>query len=158
MKLKTTLGALALTTAMMAPALANAKNVTITTDLANYGGRGAYLAYYVTDASGAYVGTVWMSGGRSKYYKHLSGWVRASGYNVRDLNGVTGASVGSGRSLKLTMNLSDKLFDAGYTLHVDAAAENFRESPNDVAIPLTTKGAGQASRGRRYVARLQYDF
>ncbi|WP_417606066.1 DUF2271 domain-containing protein [Primorskyibacter flagellatus] len=59
------------------PGLAMARPVTLTTTLNNYGGDGAYLALYVTDASSAYVGSLWMAGGKSKYYEHLSDWLRA---------------------------------------------------------------------------------
>ena len=69
---------------------------------------------------------------------------------------ITGASVGSGRNLEITLDLKDALFDAGYTLHVDAAAEDMRESPNDVVVPLTTDGAGKPVKGRRYVSTLSY--
>lgn len=113
MKLETFLAALAMTTALTLPAMANAASVTFTTNMKSYGGNGAYLAYYVTDAQGKYVGSLWMAGGRARYYQHLSGWYRASGGNTNDINGITGASVGSGRSLKITLDLADTLFDAG---------------------------------------------
>ena len=123
--MKRILAALALTTAITAPGLALARPVTLTTTLADYGGRGAYLAIYVTDPSGAYAGSLWMAGGKSKYYKHLSDWAR---------------------------------FDAGYTLHVDAAVEDMRDSPDEIALPLTSEGAGKAVRGRRYIADFSYAF
>ena len=47
------------------------------------------------------------------------------------MDGITGASVGSGRNLELTLDQADALFGAGYTLHVDAAAEDMRDSPNE---------------------------
>ena len=150
--------ALALTTAIISPGLAAARPVTLTANLAQYGGPGAYLAIYVTDASGAYAGSLWMAGGRSRYYRHLSDWSRLTGGDVAQVDGITGASVGSGRSLELTMDIADALFDAGYTLHIDAAAENKRESPNEVAVPLTTQGAGQPVQGRRYIADFSYAF
>ena len=93
-----------------------ARPVTLTTTLNTYGGDGAYLALYVTDASGAYVGSLWMAGGKSKYYEHLSDWYRAT------------------------------------------AVEDMRDSPNDVAVPLTTDGAGTPVTGRRYVASFAYDM
>ena len=34
---------------------------------------------YVTDATGSYVGSLWMAGGKSKYYEHLIDWYRATG-------------------------------------------------------------------------------
>ena len=66
-------------------------------------------------------------------------------------HGITGASVGAGRKLKITLNLQDALFDAGYTLHIDAAAENMCESPDDVVLPLTSDAFGKSVSGRRYI-------
>ena len=156
--MKPLLAALALTTALIAPGLALARPVTLTTNLSDYGGRGAYLAIYVTDPSGAYAGSLWMAGGKSKYYKHLSDWTRFTGGDVGQVDGITGASVGAGRSLELTMDLADALFDAGFTLHVDAAVEDMRDSPNEIAVPLGTAGAGQPVQGRRYIADFTYSF
>lgn len=156
--MKTLLAALAMTTALTLPGVAAARPVTLTTELSPYGGNGAYLALYVTDASGAYVGSLWMAGGKSKYYEHLSDWYRATAGDTAQIDGITGASVGAGRTLEITLDLADALFDAGYVLHIDAAVEDMRDSPNEVAVPLTTEGAGQPVPGRRYVARFRYDM
>ena len=93
--MKSLLAALALTTALTLPSLASAKPVTLTTTLNNYGGDGAYLALYVTDATGAYAGSLWMAGPKSKYYEHLGDWFRATNGNPAEINGITGASVGA---------------------------------------------------------------
>jgi hypothetical protein len=156
--MKPFLSALALSTALVAPGLALARPVTLTVNMAQYGGPGAYLAIYVTDPSGAYAGSLWMAGGKSKFYKHLSDWAQFSGGDVAQVDGITGASVGSGQKLELSMDLADALFDAGYTLHIDAAAEEMRDSPNEISVPLTAAGAGQAVSGRRYIADFSYGF
>ena len=156
--IKTILAALALTTALSFPAVAMAKPVTLTAKLKDYGGNNAYLALYVTDKNNAYAGSLWVAGSRSRYFEHLAGWYRATGGDMAQINGITGASVGSGRTLEITLDLQDALFDAGYTLHIDAAAENMRESPNDVVVPLTTADAGKAVKGRRYVSSFSYSM
>ena len=156
--MKSLLATLALTTALTLPSLALARPVTLTTTLTNYGGDGAYLALYVTDPSGAYAGSLWMAGGKSKYYEHLADWYRATAGDPAQINGITGASVGAGRSLEITLDLADALFDAGYTLHIDAAVEEMRDSPNEIAVPLTAAGAGQPVKGRRYIASFRYDL
>ncbi len=156
--MKSLLATLALTTALTLPSLALARPVTLTTTLTNYGGDGAYLALYVTDPSGAYAGSLWMAGGKSKYYEHLTDWYRATAGDPAQINGITGASVGAGRSLEITLDLADALFDAGYTLHIDAAVEEMRDSPNEIAVPLTAAGAGQPVKGRRYIASFRYDM
>lgn len=154
--MRSLLAALAMTTALTLPGLAMARPVTLTTTLNAYGGDGAYLAFYVTDPQGAYAGTLWMAGGKSKYYSHLTDWHRATGGDPAQINGITGASVGAGRTLEITLDLADALFDAGYTIHVDAAVEDMRDGPNEIAVPLTTSGAGVVAPGRRYVASFAY--
>jgi len=156
--MKSLLAALAMTTALTLPGLAMARPVTLTAELSSYGGDGAYLALYVTDPQGKYAGTLWVAGRKSKYYEHLSGWHRASGGNAAEINGITGASVGAGRTLEISLDLADTLFDAGYTLHVDVAVEDMRDSPNEVTVPLTTAGAKTPVRGRRYVSTVTYSF
>lgn len=156
--MKSVLAALAVTTALTFPAAALARPVTLTTTLKDYRGNGAYLAIYVTDARGVYMGSLWMAGGNSRYYRHLIDWERATGGSLREINGITGASVGSGRKLSVTLNLADALFDAGYQLHIDAAVENMRESPSEVVVPLTASGAGKPVRGRRYVSSFAYSM
>ena len=97
-------------------------------------------------------------GEKVQYYPHLSRWMRGAGPQSVPLDGITGASVGAGRSLEITFDLADALFDAGYTLHIDAAVEEMRDSPNEIAVPLTSDGAGKPVKGRRYVASFQYDM
>ncbi|PPJ49041.1 DUF2271 domain-containing protein [Rhizobium sp. KAs_5_22] len=154
--MKSLLAMLAVTTALTLPGLAMAGQVTFTTTLSNYGGDGAYLAYYVTDAQGKYAGSLWMAGGKARYYEHLSGWYRATGGDNAEINGITGASVGAGRSLKITLDLADMLFDAGYQLHIDSAVEDMRDSPNEIVVPLTSSGSGQTVKGKRYIADFTY--
>ncbi len=156
--MKKILSCLALSTALALPGLANARPVTLVTTLKNYNGDGAYLAFYITDASGAYVSTLWVAGKKSKYYKHLSDWYRATGGKSPQIKGISGASVGAGRSLEVTVDLADALFDAGYNIAIDAAVEDMRDSPAELSLPLTTAGAGKPVAGQQYVSRFTYDL
>lgn len=140
------------------PALAHSRPVTLTAQLKNYGGDGAYLAAYLTDAKGAYAGTLWVAGGKAKYHKHLSDWNRLSSGDAKRLNGVTGASVGAGRTLKVTADLADALIDAGYEIRIDAAAEDMRDSPSEIRVPLTTTNAGKPHAGKQYLQSLTFQL
>jgi len=144
--------------ALAIPAMAQAKTVTVTTQLKDYGGDGAYMAVYLTDANGDYVQTLWVAGRKAKYYKHLSDWNRLSASDSNRLAGVTGASVGEGRSLKVTADLADALIDAGYELRVDAAVEDMRDSPSEIRVPLTNAEAGKPHAGKQYVQSLTYQI
>ncbi len=140
------------------PAVADARPVVLTTQLQNYGGNGAYLAFYITDAAGKYRKTLWVAGPKAKYYKHLSDWARGSGLKASEFDGISGASVGSGKALKVTVEVADALIDAGFEIRVDSAVEDGRDSPADARTPLTKQGAGKPVKGRGYIQSFTYDL
>lgn len=150
--------ALLLIPALAASMPASAREVTFSAELKPYYGDGAYLALYVTDDKGQYQGTLWVAGGKSKYYRHLRHWARGSNLSRSEYDGLTGASVQSGRTLTVTVDLADKLFDGGYQVRIDSAVEDLRDAPSDVVVPLTRDGAGTPVSGRGYVKSLRYDF
>mgnify|MGYP001015619867 FL=1 len=154
--MKKTALSLMLAGAIALPGLAQARPVTLSTQLKNYGGEGAYLAVYVTDAQGKYQKTLWVSGKKAKYYKNLRDWARGSGLKSAEFDGVSGASVGSGRTLKVTVELADALIDAGYEIRIDSAVEDGRDYPAEVRTPLTKAGSGQSAAGRGYVQTFTY--
>lgn len=149
---------LILASCVAVPGMAEARPVTLTTQLQNYGGEPAFLAFYLTDAKGQYKKTLWVAGRKAKHYKNLRDWARGSGLKTAEFDGVTGASVGSGKTLKVTVELADALIDAGYEIRVDSAVEDHRDNPADVRAPLTTTGAGKPVAGRGYIKSFQYSM
>lgn len=149
---------IALAATVLLPAFAQARDVTFTTQLKNYGGDGAYLAIYLVKADGQYQQTLWIAGKKAKYYKSLSGWASGSGQQSSEYDGRTGASLSSGRSLKITVDLDDQFFDSGYEVRVDTAVEDMRENRADVTVALTTNDAGKSFSGRGYVKSFSYSF
>ena len=136
----------------------SAREIAMTTELKNYGGDGAYLAIYLTNAAGQYQQTLWVAGQKSKYYKHLSGWARGSGLRSSEYDGLTGASVASGKTLTITLDLADAYIDSGFQLRVDSAVEDMRDNRNDIVVPLTSEGVGKPAAGRGYVKAFTYSF
>lgn len=139
---------LMLATALVAPAVAMARDVTIETSLVQYSGHPAYLAVYLANPDGSYNSTLWVSGQKSKYFGDLRGWARAaSSAGSLNLDGITGASVGGGQTLTVHANLADTLLDAGYQIHVDTAVENGGQYADDAVIPLTSTPATATGTG-----------
>lgn len=141
--------------AALVPNFAQARPIRLTATLQNYGGGGAYLAVYVTDAQGKVHSTLAVAGPKAKYHRDLPAWYRATGGRF---DGVTGASVGSGRTLRVSVEIADALIDAGYQVRVDSAVENGRSVSADVIAPLTSAGSGQAVPGKGYVKTLTIDM
>lgn len=155
--MKFVLPLVAATGALLAPMMAQARQVTFETTLKNYGGNGAFVVLYVTDAAGKYKGTLWMSGAQPKYW-HLSDWQRLSGGRVSEIDGITGASIGSGKTLKISLDLADAMIDAGYVVHVDTAVEDGRDNPSEIVTPLATSSSGVTAAGKGYVKTFKTTF
>ncbi|MBZ0070763.1 MAG: DUF2271 domain-containing protein [Thiohalobacteraceae bacterium] len=147
-----------LATALALPVLAEARPVVFATELSTYNGDGAYVALYLTDANGLYKQTLWIAGEKAKYYKHLGDWARGSRMRRAEYDGMTGASVHSGQTLRVTIDLDDALIDAGYQVHIDTSVEDMRDHRSEVVAPLTTEGAGKPIAGKGYVKSLTYTF
>ena len=137
---------------------AQARELTLTSELKNYRGNEAYLAFYLTDADGQYQSTLWVAGKKAKYYKHLRDWARGSGLDPSEYDGISGASATGGSTLSVTVQVDDALLDAGYQIRVDSAVEDQRDNRAEVTVPLTTAGAGKPVAGRGYIQSFKYDF
>lgn len=149
--MKTPLAALLLALPLLAPLGAEARPIRITTTLTPYGGDGAYLAIYLTDKDGKLQKTIHVAGGKAKYHKHLAGWYRQSGGRI---DGTTGASVGSGKTLTVSADIADALIDAGFEIRVDSAVEKASDVPADARISVSTTSVGKPAAGRGYVKSL----
>lgn len=141
--------------ALALPSIATARPVTLETQLTSYGGDGAYLAIYLTDRAGKYHSTLWVAAPKAKYWRHLRDWYRATGGTAK-VDGISGASVGAGKTLKVTVELADALLDAGYEIHIDTAVEKMKENPSEVVVPLTSAGTDKLAAGRGYVKSFRY--
>lgn len=141
--------------AVALPALAIAKPVTVTAQFADYGGYGAYAAVYVTDAQGKVVQTLHVAGKKAKYYRNLSGWARGASGSI---DGLTGASIGSGGTLEVTADIADAMLDAGYQVRVDTAVEDGNTYVADGAVPLAAGSVGKPAPGNGYLQSLTVSY
>ena len=116
---------------------------------------GAYLAIYLTDRTGKFHSTLWLAAPRARHWRHLSDWFRATGGTAK-VDGISGASVGAGKTLRVTVELADALLDAGYEIRIDTAVEKMQDNPAEVVVPLTAAGAGQPVAGRGVVKSFRY--
>lgn len=145
---------LMLATTLATPSMAFARDVSISAKMINYGGPAAYLALYVTKADGTYDHTLWVSGQRAKYYRHLRAWARGIMSGTDSIDGITGASVGSGQTLQINVSIADALIDAGYQVRIDSAVENGGEFSADVIVPLEAASSGVPVTGQGFVSSM----
>ncbi len=154
--MRKSLAAAAILAAVLAPTHAEARKVTLQTSLTNYGGRGAYLAIYLTDPTGKFHSTLHVAGRKAKYFSHLRDWSR--GNSGRRIDGLTGASVGSGGTLNVSVDIADALISAGYQIRVDSSVEGGRDNVADVIVPLGPASAGKLATAKGYVKSFKFDM
>ena len=137
--------------ALLTAGQADARQVTITTQLNSFTGPRAYAAVYLTDPSGTIVDTLWVAGGKSKYYMHLRAWSRGSTASRVNLHSVTGASVGSGGKLRVSADIADTMIADGYQIRVDTSVEDNADHPRSAVLTL---GQQTSVPGRGFVHTL----
>lgn len=145
------LTALGISAALLTPTSAFAKTVTATVSMKKFRGPPAYVAVYLTDPAGAYHSTLAVRGGKSKYRRHLRGWFRGVAQAGGQVDGVSGASVGSGRSFSVQANVADALLKSGYKVVVDASVEDAGDYPAEAVVSLDAGIAEASARGRGFV-------
>lgn len=146
---------LAISTALLATNFAYAKTVSATVTMKGFRGPPAYVAVYLTKPNGQFHSTLSVKGHKSKYRKHLRGWMRGASRSKQRLDGISGASVGSGRSFTVSANVKDALLDAGYQVHVDTAVEDRGEFRSDAAVKVSSANPKVSAKGKGFVKSLQ---
>lgn len=130
---------------------AEAKKVTATVNMKPFRGPPAYVALYLTKPDGQFHSTVAVRGGKQKYRRHLRGWFRGVSKSGRPVDGVSGASVGSGRSFAVQADIADALLNAGYKLHVDTAVEDVADYRGEATLELDPNKSQASTRGKGFV-------
>ena len=123
-------------TLMVTSQASHAAEVTINATLGNYSGPRAYAVIYLTDQNGNVHDTFHVAGTKSKYYRHLRDWARGASRSQTPVHSVTGASVGSGRTLSVRANIADSLIDAGYQIRIDTSVEDVGDYPRSAVLTL----------------------
>lgn len=153
--MKKIFAALAISTALLAPNFAYAKTVSATVTMKGFRGPPAYVAVYLTKPNGQFHSTLSVKGHKNKYRKHLRGWMRGASRSKQRLDGISGASVGSGRSFTVSANVKDALLDAGYQVHVDTAVEDHGEFRSDAVVKVNSAKPKVSAKGKGFVKSLQ---
>ncbi len=132
----------------------DARPVTITAQMNAYYGPRAYAAIYLTDPAGKVVDTLLVAGRKGKYYRHLRDWSRGRARTQTKLHGITGASVGSGGRLRVSVDIADNLIEAGYQVRIDTSVEDQNDRPRSAVLTL---GRETSVSGRGIVRSLSLD-
>jgi len=136
-----------------------AKPMTLDVTMKNYYGAPAYVVVYILDANDKYVSTVYLGGSYQRFFQeYMTRWYRMLKRSRRGIDGLTGASVGAGRSFTANFNVPDKLLNKGYTLRVATAVEGQYYIDKDAEVILNDANNGKKVAGTKYVDQMQLNF
>lgn len=150
----TTTVTVAVTGILIFTSTAQARPVTVTADMARFSGPPAYIAIYLTDPKGRLKKTFYVGGHKTKYRKALAGWSRGVARSGGAIDGISGASVGSGSQVKFDVDVADELIKAGYQIHIDTAVEDRGAFTSDAAMKLNLTSTSGAKKGKGFVRSL----
>ena len=80
------------------------------------------------------------------------------GNRPAEFDGLTGASVGSGETLEVAVELEDALIDAGYQIRIDTAVEDKRDNRGEIQVPLSSQATSVKGGGQGYIDSFGYSF
>lgn len=109
--------------------------------LKNYQGEGAYVIVSLVNSKGEYVETLRVLGDDHEWYPDLKTWYayRDNNRHQPRLDGVTGATIGSGERSVVAFSIDKKYIDQGYTLRFETAVEDKNYHSKDVVVQLTSE-------------------
>jgi len=109
--------------------------------LKNYQGEGAYIIVSVVNSKGEYVETLRVLGDDHEWYPDLKTWYayREKNRHQPRLDGVTGATIGSGERSVVAFSIDKKYIDQEYTLRFETAVEDKSYHSKDVVVQLTSE-------------------
>ncbi|WP_107039642.1 DUF2271 domain-containing protein [Brumimicrobium mesophilum] len=107
--------------------------------LKNYQGEGAYIAVSVVNSKGEYVETLRVLGDDHEWYPDIKSWYAFRNKNRHQprLDGVTGATIGSGERSVVSLKINQKYIDKGYSLRFETAVEDKSYHVKDVVVSLS---------------------
>jgi hypothetical protein len=137
---------------------ATARPVDIALKMNSYSGQRAYLAAYVVDPKGQYATSLLIAGSNGNYLAHMDRWYRMIMRAGGKFDGTTGASIGSGETMKTRVEVPDAMLNAGFTLRVESAVENQNYVPNEAAVELSDANNGKSVAGSGYVQSMTVSY
>lgn len=108
--------------------------------LKNYEGKAAYVIVSLVDSDDEYVETLRVLGDDHEWYPDILTWheFRKKKRHQPRLDGVTGATIGSGERSVVAFSIDRKFIDKGYNLRFETAVEDKKYHSKDVIVQLTS--------------------
>ena len=106
--------------------------------MSNYTGEGAYVIVSLLDKENTYIETLYVQGDDDEWYSEITDWWQFQGKVRKDIDAVTGATVGAGQRAVNSIKIPSDLFGKGYKVRFETAVEDKAYFKDDIEIELTS--------------------
>lgn len=117
----------------------------------NYTGENAYIIVSLMNPQGKYDHTLSILGDDPEWYHLFDEWWSYFGQEERDVDAITGATVGSGQRKIITFEIDNAKVDKGYKIRFETQVEDQDYYPADVEIPVTSEMPKTPQNGKGYI-------
>ena len=117
----------------------------------NYKGEGAYIIASLINPEGEYEKTLYILGDDPEWFHTIDEWWKFFGKKKRDIDGITGPTVGGGARQVITFDIDNSKIDSGYKIRFESCVEDQNYYPVDLEIPLKSKMPSSPVKGKGYV-------
>lgn len=119
--------------------------------LVNYEGENAYVITSLINPEGDYAKTLFVNGDDPEWYHLIDEWWAYFAKKKRNLDGMTGATIGGGERKVITFDIDTALIDKGYKIRFETSVEDQQYHPADVEIELTSSLPAKPIEGSGYI-------
>lgn len=117
----------------------------------NYEGENAYVITSLMDPKGNYQSTLHIHGDDDEWYHEISEWWDFFGKKKRNIDGITGATVGGGERNVFLFEVDETILDQGYKIRFETSVEDQKYHTKDLEIPLNSEITQAKMLGTGYI-------
>lgn len=117
----------------------------------NYEGEKAYVITSLIDPDGNYKATLHIHGDDDEWYHEITEWWNYFGKQKRNVDGITGATLGGGERNVFLFNVDEDLIGKGYKIRFETSVEDQEYHTKDLEIPLDSEITKAKIQGNGYI-------
>lgn len=119
--------------------------------MVNYEGEKAYVITSLVDKEGRYIKTLHIHGDDDKWYHEIEEWWSFFGKKKRNVDGITGATIGGGERNVFLFDVDQDLINQGYKIRFETSVEDQNYHIKDLEIPLDSSITKEKLTGSGYI-------
>lgn len=119
--------------------------------LVNYQGEKAYVIASLMDPQGEYDQTLYIMGDDDEWFHLIDEWWGWFGKKKRNIDGITGPTLGGGERRVITFDIDNSKIDKGYKIRFETSVEDQKYHAADLEVEITSSPQKEPIEGSGYI-------